>query len=573
MREYVYTVNMATLMKKNSRGKTYWQIVESRRVNGKPRPVVLMHLGSAEKIMQRLQNTEGSPVKARVYEFGAIAALWALAERLNLVERIDRHAPKRNQGLSCGQYMLLAAINRCVAATSKSSMYDWYQTTVLTRLMPTSKKSLAPQRFWDHMGYLDEATIEAIEDELTECLLDEWQVDRRMLLWDATNFDTFIDTQTNGELAQRGRAKSKRYDLRVIGLALLASTDFNLPLLSSVYPGNQNDVTLFSNAMQRLTARYERLAGQAQELTLVFDGGNNSHENIIALEGAGYRFITSLTLTDHRDLLEVPLGNYEEFADERLDGTNAYHARKDIWGKERVVIVTRSETLLQGQLNGIHAVLTKKRQALRELKEKLHRRQKPEAKGRGKGYTADSIRKRLNKIISGQYIKDILKAEVYKTDGRLDFSFRTDQAAFDRLQRERLGKRIYCTNNLDWSTEQIILGGRSQYHIENAFKQMKDPHWVSFCPTFHWTDQRLRVHAFYCLLALLLTSLLRREAEAHGLDLSVDRLYTELSGIREVVNLYGNGRGRPRAEYVITEQNPTQQQLYDIFALDRLVKS
>ncbi|MDI7259228.1 MAG: hypothetical protein QME90_04810, partial [Thermodesulfobacteriota bacterium] len=50
----VYTDTMATIQKKVSRGHTYWQIVESRRINGKPRPVVLIHLGTAEGLLHRL---------------------------------------------------------------------------------------------------------------------------------------------------------------------------------------------------------------------------------------------------------------------------------------------------------------------------------------------------------------------------------------------------------------------------------------------------------------------------------------------------------------------------------------
>ena len=153
----MYTlIYMATLQKKNSRGHTYWQIVESRRVNGKPRPVVLAHLGTADRLLQRLQNAPGKPLKARVIEFGALAALWNIAQELDLVGTIDRQVSKRVQGLACGHYMLLACLNRCVAATSKASLYDWYRDTVLQRLLPTSKRSLSSQRFWDHMSYLDE---------------------------------------------------------------------------------------------------------------------------------------------------------------------------------------------------------------------------------------------------------------------------------------------------------------------------------------------------------------------------------------------------------------------------------
>ena len=558
---------MATLQKKTSRGHTYWQIVESRRVNGKPRPIVLAHLGSAQTLLHRLQHTSPRPLKARVMHFGAIAALWAIAESLDVVALIDRHVPKRTQGLSCGQYLLLAAINRCVAATSKSSFYDWYRQTALQRLIPTSKSSLASQRFWDHMSYVSEEKIARIEEELAYRIIQDFHIDVRTLVFDATNFDTFIDTRTPGELAKRGHAKSKRTDLRILGLALLVSTEYHIPLLSHLYPGNQNDTVMFREVTESLVARYRQLVDECEDITLVFDGGNSSAENMQELDKGPYHFITSLTLTHHQDLLKIPLKKFISFSDPRLKGTKAYRTSKEIWGQERTVVITRSEELLAGQIAGILVSLRKKRTALYRLRAKLKRSRKPGAKG--KGYTRESLQKHLQTISSGQYISQILHAEITETGGRLDFRFWTDTAAFDRLKRIRLGKRILCTDKHEWSTEEIILGSRAQYHIENAFKQMKDPHWVSFSPPFHWTDQKLRVHACYCVMGLIFSSLLQLKAARSGVKLTINAILDQLSRITEVINLYPpqaeKSKGRYRAEYVLSERSALQDKLCHIF--------
>jgi len=569
----LYTlIAMATIQKKVSRGHTYWQIVESRRVDGKPRPIVLMHLGTAEALLRRLEQEPTKPVKAKVFQFGALAALWNIAQELDVVRMIDRHVPKREQGLTCGQYMLLAALNRCTGATSKASFYGWYRKTVLHRLVPVSKGQLASQRFWDHMGYLDELSIAKIEEALAHRLIEHFKVDLRTLLFDATNFDTFLDTQTQSDLAQRGHAKSKRTDLRIIGLALLVSTDFHVPLLSHLYPGNQNDAAMFGSVTESLLRRYRQFTTECNHITLVFDGGNTSQENILTIDQSDYHFITSLTLTHHPDLLQVPLRHFRSFSDPRLKGVCAYQTTKEIWGQTRTVVITRSQNLLNGQIAGIKTALRKKRSELQALRRKLLKSQQPKA--RGKGYTQSSLQKRLDAIVSGQYISEILKAQIHGTDGPLGFTFRIDSRAFDHLQRIRLGKRILCTDNHDWTTEEIILGSRAQSHIENAFKQMKDPHWVSFSPAFHWTDQKLRVHAFYCILALMLSSLLQRKAAQEGFGLSIPTLFEQLSNITEIVNLYtpgaGSGRGRPRAQYVLSERTPLQDKLCRILDVYRL---
>jgi hypothetical protein len=274
-----------------------------------------------------------------------------------------------------------------------------------------------------------------------------------------------------------------------------------------------------------------------------------------------------------KDLLEVPLRQYVSFSEPRLSGTTAYRTITEIWGEKRTVVVTRSDTLFAGQLAGIHVALKKKRAALSELKINVQRSQKPGAKG--KGYTLDSLKKKLDSITSGQYIREILNTEIVQTGDNLDFKFWTDQSAFQKLKRTRLGKRILCTDNHAWSTEKIILGSRAQSIVEDAFKRMKDPHWTTFCPTFHWTEQKLRVHAFYCVLALTLTSLLQRKAAKAGIELSIPALLEQLSDVTEVINLYApkSGRGRLRAEYVLSERSDLQEKLCRIFDVDKLAHS
>jgi transposase len=564
---------MATIQKKPCRGHAYWQIVESRRINGKPRPVVLMHLGSAERLLRRLQEGVGKPLKGKILQFGAIAALWNMAHELNVVSIIDQQIGKRDQGLSGGQYLLLAALNRCVSPCSKAALYDWYHKSVLHRLLPASKQALSSQRFWDHMSYLDAEKIAAIEESITAELIRRFDIDLRTLIFDATNFDTFIDTPTDSRLAQRGHAKSKRADLRIIGLALLVSTDFAVPLLSHVYAGNQNDCTMFASVTDALVRRFRQFGQHCEHITLIFDGGNTSDSNIRELDASPYHFITSLTLTNHPDLLQIPLNRFQPFPQSRLQGVLAHRTTKEIWGRPRTVVITRSQTLLHGQLAGIAVALRKKRAALCELRAKLRRSQQPGA--RGKGYSRLSLQKRLSEATSGQYISEIFKTELFTDpDGHLAFRFWTDPTAFETLKNTRLGKRILCTDNADWSTEEIILGSRAQFHIENAFRQMKDPHWVSFSPAFHWTDQKLRVHAFYCVLALTLSYLLQRKAAKAGLDMSVDALFDQLSDITEIITLHApagpSSPGRLRAEYVLSELSPLQEKLAKIFDIHTL---
>src|SRR5207248_10469756 len=128
---------MPSLQSYAVRGNHYWRIVESYRdKHGHPRLRVLRHLGTADKLLQLLSQAPGRPLCAEERDFGATAALWDLARQLDLLRTIDAQAPKRKQGPSVGEYLLLATLNRALAPTSKRQLAAWYRNTILVRLLP-----------------------------------------------------------------------------------------------------------------------------------------------------------------------------------------------------------------------------------------------------------------------------------------------------------------------------------------------------------------------------------------------------------------------------------------------------
>lgn len=566
---------MASIQRKIIHGHPYYYLVESRRVNGRPRPVVLAYLGSADTLLQRLQQPHAQPTRARLTQFGGVATLYDLAEQLQLVPLIDQYAPKRHQGPSVGQYMLVAAINRCLAPTSKLQMPAWLRCTPLPRWLGFTPQQFSAQRFWDNMELLGETQIAVISEALAQRLIETVHLDLRSLVFDCTNFDTFIDTENPSQLPQRGHAKSKRTDLRIVGLALLVSVDFHVPLLWKVYPGNQHDSITFAQALQELTTRYQALARDCHSITLIFDKGNNSVRNQEILDGSGFHFVGSLVPTHFADLLAIPLEEFRPLQDPLLKPTRALRLARKVWGQERTLVITFSPELQRKQIRGIEQHLAKKRRALEELQAKLRRSQKPGAKG--KGYSRESLAKQAQQICSGQYIPQILHVSVTEDRGQLKLTYRTDASAYAHIQQHQLGKRILFTDQHDWSNEQIVLAYRSQSHVEDAFADMKDPHFLGWEPMHHWTDSKIRVHAFYCVLALALGSLLQRRAAQNGLPLSMQALFKALSGIQEVTNLYpATGKpgspGRPSVKTTLTEMDRTQQALYRLFDLDRYRK-
>jgi len=558
---------LASLTAKIIHGKTYYYARECQRINGKPKIVRTVYLGSADDLIaaatKQRQDLTPTPQSVDIAAFADVTALYDMARRIGLVELIDRHIPKRNQGLSVGQYLLLAAINRAVHPTSKLRFADWYRQTTLPRLIPATADQLSSQSFWNHLDGVDEHHIEAIEREFSQRLVEQFQLSLRMLTYDGTNFFTFIDTRSSATLPQRGHNKQKRNDLRQVSLGMLVSTDFHIPLFHKVYAGNVPDSTIFQTVTEELRLRYQELARGCEHITVIFDKGNNSEQAFEILDNTSFHFIGSLVPSHHADLLEVPANRYEPLPGERLRDVRAYRTTKKIYGQLRTIVVTHNDNLLHGQLQGLTAALDKARGKLRDLQTKLRRRREGRTRG-GTAPTLASIRKQAQDALVGQHVKTVLQVEV--TDSKVPaLSFTTDQAALSRLIDKHLGKTILFTDNDDWTNEDIVLGYRSQHHVEDAFRLMKHPHYLGWQPMYHWTDTKIRVHAFTCVLALTLSSLLQRTLHHNGIDMSLPRIFELLGGIRETLILYPKKRGQrqPSTARALSTLSPDQSLLLD----------
>jgi transposase len=562
---------MASLTPKVLKGHTYYYARECQRVDGKPKIVKTVYLGSLEHIVQAVTQAQRPhpPQSARLASFGDVAALYDQAGQIGLVPLIDAQVPKRDQGLSVGQYLVLAAINRAAHPASKAQLARWYHHTILPRLLPATTDQLSSQAFWNHMDYVTEADIAAIEQALSQRLIRQLNLSLRTLVYDGTNFFTFINTRTPARLPARGHNKQHRGDLRQVSLGILVSTDFHVPLFHRVYTGNLTDATAFQSVSEELAARYRQLAQGCEHITLVFDKGNNSKEAFQTLDNSPFHFIGSLVPSQHPDLLRIPLEDFQPLAGQRLASCLAYRTTKKVFGQQRTIVITYNENLLEGQLQGIEANLTKARRKLEELQANLRRRREGRLK-QGRAPTAESLRKQAEQICRGQFLKRLLHYEV--APGAIPtLSYRTDTAALARLVRTHLGKTILFTDNAAWTSEEIVLGYRAQDHIESAFRDMKNPHFLGWSPMFHWTDSKIRVHAFYCVLALTLISLLQRRLHQHGLDLSLSRMMQLLGGIEEVLLIYPRqpGQKQPRTTTCLSEKDAEQAQLFELLGLQR----
>jgi len=558
---------MASLTKKLIGGNPYYYLRECRRVNGKPKIVWQEYIGTPQQLVFRL--THPDPQEGVIRQFGAIVAVFHMAQQLDIVPTIDRHIPKRgSQGPSVGQYLLVATLNRCVAPRSKAQIGEWYEETVLPRLIGIKASQLSSQRFWDNMERVDEKAIVAIEQEISATAVSRFDLDLRCLLFDATNFFTFIDSfNDRATLPQRGHSKDGRDNLRLLGLALLVTSDGDIPLLHHTYAGNQHDATTFGSIAEELAQRCRTLGEGVRDITLIFDKGNNSEENLDAVAQGPFHFVGSLVPTQHPELLAIRRKDMHRLDPNLLPAVWAYRTRKKLFGVERTVLVTFNRPLYEAQLKTLRREIRKRQQKLQALQASLQRHAHSSSKG--KKPTLQGTRNRVQTILAGRHMKDLFTATIEKGRGQLPqllWSFNDEK--WKHLQRTLLGKTLLFTDRNDWGDEAIVGAYRSQSHIEAAFRRMKDPHFLTFRPTHHWTDQKLRVHAFYCVLALMILSLLRRQLDKAGIHLSILRMVQRLAHIREIVTFYATPKGEtPRTRTILSKRDAEQTAILEALGL------
>jgi transposase len=562
-----YLKIMASLVGKQLGGRTYYYLVESARVAGKPRIVSQRYLGSAEELAARLsQAGPGEPTGTRHRAFGDLAAAWSILQRLDAVAIIDQIVGARRTDAACsvGTYLALATCNRVVAPRSKLGFAAWWQTTAGDRLIRLPAAALDHRRFWDAMHAIGPAQLADCERQLSARMVEVFGLDLSGLVLDMTNFATFIDSaNTRNQLAQRGHAKQKRFDLRLVGVGMVVTRDGGVPILHHPYQGNRPDVTQFAAVIDKLIGRFGQLvgAGGQQGLTVVYDAGCDSAANQAVVEASGMHFVGSLVPSDHPDLLAVGNRRYRVVDDDRFPGLTAFQARTHALGADRRVIVTHSQSFHQAQARGFEQTLTTARRRLGALQARL---------ARGKTRRPRSaVEAEIRQLLAPRWLDRVISWELTgRQPASLRLSWRTDPAAKRHLAREVFGKRVLFSDRQDWPVDQVVAAYRAQADVEAGFRQLKDPKVVSFSPMFHWTDPHIRVHVFYCVLALAVAHLLRRQAAQAGIALSVRELLATLAGIQETVLLYQGARGRPRARHVLTEMDPVQQRLFDLFDLD-----
>jgi transposase len=564
---------MASLVAKKKGNKLYYYVVESARVDGKPRIVHQAYLGTAEKLAEMVRDrTAPVPLAATTREFGLPAALWAAAQQTGVWDLLHSLWPTPRSGPSPAHYLLLAAIHRICQPGPKTEVPDWYRSSILSPLWEFPEERFTSQAFWDAFEQILPEGHEALspaDDPLEQAqlrLLGLWKekqlVSRRLLAYDTTNFYTYI-ASSNGrnQLAQRGHNKQGRHNLRQVGLSYVLDGEHGLSLCHHVYPGNVADVEEFSTVLTRITRMLDQNQIARETVTLVLDKGSAALANTVALEEAGVGWISALPWNQAPAELRSRATEELPACSSAQPGVRAAAEKTLVHGREYLCVVKYSASFAGEQLHSLTTSLSRVLQSLRRLAMEL---KKPKARSK-----QEQIERKIRRWLSAPFLAELVRYQLQEQDGKWQLQFDFDSGALPQLLSQRLGRTVLLTNRMDWSAEQVVAGYSGQQSIERVFRGLKDGQWLGWDPMYHWTDRKIRIHAFYCMLGISLLQYVHQQAKAGWADLSVEQLLEELEQIKQFVLLYPpqGEKGPPRTAYVLSQQSLAQQALVKTLGL------
>ena len=544
---------MAYIFKKEINGRTCWYLGENKKINGVSHRVWQRYLGNSQTIKERFAaNMRG--VDLDFLDFGIVTAPLSVSNELKFVEIIDKIIKKREQGLSYGEHMLLSIINRIDAPSSKNKFSDWFNDTVLKRKFAIKSAYLSSQDFWNHWNKIDEDEINKIQEKLIENLLPK--VDIKELIYDPTNFTTYIEEHKNQKIMQFGHSKDGR-KLRQVNLSLLITKKEGIPLWHDTYEGNINDVTEFKKFIKTLTERISLFSKKCKKITLVFDKGNDSKNNIKNVnKKLSFFIVGSLKPSEHRELFNIPL---EDFKDEceTSEGKSVFLTSKlmDIYGGKKKVVITYSNELAYKNKIRVDKALSKALYQLKNIQGRI----------KDSKWTRDELLIKVSKIADKPWIKGLIDYEI-KDERKLSLAFKENYEIYEET-RKSFGKNILFTDDLSLTSKDIVKIYSSKNIIEEQFKTLKNPYVISFTPMWCWTDKMIRVHAFTCVMVLLFLRIMVKKVKESGLNLSQEQILEQLKKIKLALTFMSDSS----VNYRLTRLNDIQRKLVDIFNLKEFV--
>ena len=547
-----------------------------------------IYLGTAENIVKAVKESRFGYYKAKSKNFGLPVALWEIADQIKLPQIIDKNIPKDNSRYPISTYLIIAAINRVCDIKPKEQFPKWLKGTPLPEYLGINPKLFNSQNYWNNYElvvsekeakaereylkkikneekrkaveytYLTNTVINEIEKEIANVLIDQENVNLDCILYDNTNFYTYIDKLTDSLYAANGYNKEGRHNLKQVTLSTAVTEDGGLPIFHMLYKGNLPDVKIFPEAITQLINRLENYYKKTEKINIIIDKGNNSATNLDKenknkreyLKNNKISLIGSLKPSEYEKYLRKNVKSYpSEYKKEKY-----YYMKQKVYGSEKLIVVKFNSSTYKRQYLTFIAELEKLKKNLKYYFNNLKTKNTKEIK-------------KLEEMVKNKFPDSKLKYiifEIKEKDGIRKINIRQNRKEI-RKKKIKFGKTILFTDNLRLSPEEIIDKYKSISVINEDHKILKGE--VKFRPFWHWTDSKIRVQSFVNIIGLLLIKMLeyRLKKSEINIKMNTTAIKNSLSDIKEVLMV----NEKKETIETLTEMNTNQKILFELFNLKK----
>lgn len=558
---------MAFIYKRKQKGRVYYYIRETARVNGKVKVVFQEYLGTIENILKlkKASENDSKPTRIKSFDFGSVWMFNEIDRDIDIAGIVDEVIPrgKNEKGPTLGEYMFYTMLNRCIEPQSKNKLKEWYKKTAIQAIRPVELSQLTSSRYWDKWDRVTEKQLEEISSRFLSKLFEWSGKSPECFLFDTTNQFTFFSEKNGSSIAKRGKNKVGRHHLRQIGFALVLDSEQGLPTYFKTYEGNRHDSNVFNEIIGDVINQMRQRGGSKRKLTVVFDKGMNSESNISYIDqDLHLNFVTSYSPYYCEKLINKNLSDYRilgvENNESNDDAILGYRSEMDLWGEKRAVLVSYNPSSARKQSFKFDEKLSALRTLLLTFRGKVNAGKKHWCK-------QEDILKRYQAECARLHISPKYYTLSFKENNGLEMSFRQNVYELKKA-RKRFGKNVIVTDRMEWSAEEIYRAYNDRTGIEDQFRRMKSPFQVSISPAYHWTDQKLRIFYFTCVVALSYLRILELKLARVGVKMTAEKANEAMKSFHSSL-IWNKGKKKPERmiDVPTNEQNVVLNALGYVF--------
>lgn len=458
-----------TFKNKDGSTRTYLQICETKREDGKVRQIVVANLGRLEELQEgaldKLVASLGKYCKmAKVIrsmdelntqwskELGPVVIFRRLWEQLELPDLLNKYIADTQIQRPVESAIFAMVLNRLVDPDSKLAVSKWVDTVYYPDF-----KQLELHHYYRGLDFLHEHQHE-IENFLWNRVRNLFNQKVDLVFFDTTS--TYFEGNGPSNIAKKGYSKDKRPDRNQVIVGALMTSE-GIPIAHQVFPGNTADVNAFITALDDLKNRFS-----IGKVIIAADRGMVSNNTLQALRDHNYQFIVGVKmrkLKKARDLL-TRAGRY------RLVKPNLKVKELGSWGDRYIICLNPEEA--------------KRHKLIRE-----------------------AILEKLRKTLKTSGPKTIVGNRGYQRYLKIDKEAVTINE--DVIKQEAIydGKYLLRTN-CNLPPAEVALAYKGLWQVERIFRTMKSS--LDLRPIYHWKEERVRGHIFICFLAFVLQVMLAK---------------------------------------------------------------